>query len=91
MTGRDRSNERLVALFLLSLLLFLPPLLLVFNRPDRVIGIPALYLYIFVVWAGLIALSALISARIVSVEIPPVAGRDWNDELWERRRKPVKK
>jgi hypothetical protein len=29
-----------------------------------VIGIPALYLYIFVVWAGLIALSALISARI---------------------------
>ena len=64
MTGRDRINERLVALFLLGLLLFLPPLLLVFNRPDRVIGIPALYLYIFVAWAGLIALSALISARI---------------------------
>ena len=86
MTGRDRSNERLVALFLLGLLLFLPPLLLVFNRPDRVIGIPALYLYIFVVWAGLIALSALISARIAEAETPADTAAGADKPLEETRR-----
>jgi hypothetical protein len=87
MTGRDRSNERLVALFLLGLLLFLPPLLLVFNRPDRVIGIPALYLYIFVVWAGLIALSALISARIGGeAETPADTAAGADKPLEETRR-----
>jgi fatty acid desaturase len=64
MIRRDRSNERLVALFLLGALLLLPPLLLIFNRPERILGIPLLYLYIFAVWASLIVLAALIAHRI---------------------------
>ena len=53
-------NERLVALFLFGLLLFNYPLLAMFNAPDLVLGIPKLYLYLFVAWAAVIAGAALI-------------------------------
>lgn len=53
-------NERLVALLLFGLLLFNYPLLAMFNAPDLVLGIPKLYLYLFVAWAALIAGAALI-------------------------------
>ena len=61
-----------MALFLLGALLLTPPLLIVFNQPTRVFGVPALYLYLFVVWAVLIALVALAVER-----------RDAADELDE--------
>lgn len=51
--------ESLVFLFLLGLLLFNAPVLSIFNVPDYVLGIPVLYLYLFTVWAALIALMAL--------------------------------
>jgi hypothetical protein len=53
-------NERLVALFLLGLLLFNYPLLAMFNTTRLVLGVPALYLYLFVAWAMLIAGAALV-------------------------------
>jgi hypothetical protein len=53
-------NERLVALFLLGLLLFNYPLLAMFNTPTLVLGMPRLYLYLFVAWAVLIAGAALV-------------------------------
>jgi hypothetical protein len=53
-------NERLVALFLLGLLLFNYPLLAMFNTPRLVLGVPALYLYLFVAWAVLIGGAALV-------------------------------
>jgi hypothetical protein len=53
-------NERLVALFLLGLLLFNYPLLAMFNAPALVLGAPRLYLYLFVAWAVLIAGAALV-------------------------------
>lgn len=53
-------NERLVALFLLGLLLFNYPLLAMFNAPTLVFGAPKLYLYLFVAWAALIAGAALV-------------------------------
>lgn len=59
MNGRGRGAEALVALFALGLLLLMPPVLLVFNRPLFIFGVPILYLYIFVAWAGLIGLAAL--------------------------------
>ena len=53
-------NERLVALALFGLLLFNYPLLQMFNAPTLVLGIPKLYLYLFVAWAVLISGAALI-------------------------------
>ena len=38
----------------------LPPLLRVFNRPVRILGMPVLYLYLFVAWAALIGMTAAV-------------------------------
>jgi hypothetical protein len=59
----SRTRELLIALFLLGALLFAPPLLTIFNTATRILGIPALYFYLFVVWAALIALVALAVER----------------------------
>jgi hypothetical protein len=50
-------------LFLLGLLLFNYPLLALFNRAAGAFGVPVLYAYIFVAWAALIALLALVIER----------------------------
>ncbi len=58
-----RSNlkgQRLVALFLLGGLLFNYPLLAVFNVAGEAFGIPALYVYIFLAWALMIGLLAIV-------------------------------
>jgi hypothetical protein len=47
-----------VALFLLGIVLMFPPVFGVFNQPVRPFGMPLLYLYLFVVWAALILLTA---------------------------------
>jgi hypothetical protein len=81
------THERLVALFLLGVLLFTPPLLGIFNSPARVFGIPALYLYLFAAWTLLIVLVALViessdaegdSTR--SPQPPPAGPQAANDE-----------
>jgi hypothetical protein len=58
-----RTRELLIALFVLGALVFAPPLLIIFNKATRFFGIPALYLYLFAVWAALIALVALAVER----------------------------
>jgi hypothetical protein len=65
-----RVREHLVALFGFAVLLLTPPVLLIFNKPVSFLGIPALYLYLFTVWAVLIALGAL------AVEASEDAGDD---------------
>jgi hypothetical protein len=70
MQAPGRTRELLVALFLLGALLLAPPLLIIFNKATRVLGIPTLYLYLFVAWTTLIALLAVI-----------VEPRDWEDDL----------
>jgi hypothetical protein len=64
-------DERLVGLFLLGLLLFSYPLLAAFNAPELVLGIPLLYLYLFVAWGALIAGAALVIRRSARAERPP--------------------
>jgi hypothetical protein len=54
------KNERLVALFLLGCLLFSYPLLEAFNVPAFVLGVPILYGYLFVAWAAVIAVAAIV-------------------------------
>jgi hypothetical protein len=53
------THERLVALFLLGVLLFTPPFLGIFNTPARILGLPSLYLYLFAAWTLLIVLVTL--------------------------------
>lgn len=57
MNGQERG-DRHVALFLLGLLLFSPPLLAIFRSADSLLGIPILYVYVFGAWAALILLVA---------------------------------
>lgn len=57
------TNERLTALFLLAVGLFTPPFLGIFNSPARMLGIPLLYLYLFIAWTLLIAVIALVVER----------------------------
>lgn len=51
-----RLGERLTALVLLATLLFTPPLVLLFDRPEG--GPSWLPLYLFVVWGVVIGLAA---------------------------------
>ena len=57
------TGSRLVAIFLLGSVLLDYPLLMLFNRPVLVFGVPLLYAYIFAVWAALIGLMALVIER----------------------------
>ncbi len=57
------KGERLVAIFLLGLLLFNYPVLALFNRPTEALGIPLLYAYVFLAWLLLIGLLALVIER----------------------------
>jgi hypothetical protein len=63
MQAPSRTRELLVALFLLGVLLLAPPLLIIFNKATRILGVPTLYLYLFAVWTVLIALVALAVER----------------------------
>lgn len=59
MTRPGITTERLLALFLLGIVVFTPPFLGIFNTPRLILGIPILYLYLFAAWGLLIALVAL--------------------------------
>ena len=55
----ERTRARLVALAVAAFALFSYPLLRVFDREVIVLGVPLVWLYVFVVWGLLIALVAL--------------------------------
>lgn len=57
---RPIRNERLVAAFLLGLLLFMPPFLVAASRDLAVGGIPLLVLWLFGGWLALIVVLALV-------------------------------
>ncbi len=63
MNRRLLTGERLVAVFLGGCVLFNYPVLSLFDRGAAVFGMPLLYVYVFVAWAGLIALMAWIIER----------------------------
>lgn len=50
----DVTSRRLAALFAVGLVALFPPLLGMFNRPDSLLGIPILPLYIFTAWGVLV-------------------------------------
>jgi hypothetical protein len=53
-----RATDRLTGLVLLACVLFNPPVLRAFGAGDMLFGWPLLYLYIFLVWGGVIVLAA---------------------------------
>lgn len=56
-------GQRLVLVFLLGIALFNDPILSLFDRGRLLAGVPLIYVYLFVVWAALIALVALTVGR----------------------------
>lgn len=63
MPGRRRTGERLVALLVVGVAVLNFPLLSVVRGRGTVGGIPALYVYLFVVWALLACATALALRR----------------------------
>ena len=61
--GTRLTGQRLIALFLLGLLLLNYPIFSLFAGATHVLGVPLLYVYVFFVWAFLIALMALVLER----------------------------
>jgi uncharacterized membrane protein YvlD (DUF360 family) len=59
MLRRSRTHEQFLALFVLGALLLLPPILVIFSKPVRL-----LYLYLFFAWAVLIGMAASIVRNI---------------------------
>ncbi|THF65545.1 hypothetical protein E6C76_08160 [Pseudothauera nasutitermitis] len=57
------AGQRLVTVFLAGMLLFNYPVLSLFDRLELAFGFPLLYVYVFAVWAALIALVAWIVER----------------------------
>lgn len=51
------TSRRLAALFAVGLVALYSPLLGAFNQPGSLLGIPALPLYLFTVWGGLVLAS----------------------------------
>jgi hypothetical protein len=62
MRDEDRG-KRLIAVFLLGLVLINFPLLAVVEAGQRWFGLPPLFVYLFGAWAGLIALLVLLVER----------------------------
>ena len=58
-----KARDLLSACFLLFGALLVWPLLTIANRPTLVAGIPALVLYLFIVWAAIIGVLAWIASR----------------------------
>lgn len=57
------KRQRLIALFVLGLLLFNYPLLSLFSVDALLLGVPVLYLYLFSAWGGFVwLLSRIVEA-----------------------------
>lgn len=78
MNKSDSKGERSIALFLLGILLFNPPVLSIFGVDVAFGGVPLLYIYLFLAWAAFILLMGLISElgseRRRSRRVPPLPG-----------------
>ena len=58
-----KAKDLLSACFLVFGALLVWPLLTIANRPALIIGIPALVLYLFLVWGAIVGVLAWVAAR----------------------------
>jgi hypothetical protein len=61
MRNSEAKGQRLAALCMLGALLFNFPILALFNVSGDLLGVPVLYAYVFIAWAALIVLLALMA------------------------------
>ena len=64
----QRKREHVVVLFVAGVLALNYPILAIFNRFLLPLGIPLLYLYIFLTWLAIIAVLAIVMERGVAPE-----------------------
>jgi hypothetical protein len=58
-----KAKDLLSACFFVFGALLVWPLLSIANRPALIVGIPSLVLYLFLVWAAIVAVLAWVAAR----------------------------
>jgi hypothetical protein len=63
-----KARELLAACFLFFGTLLLWPLLTIANRPVLIAGVPALALYLFTVWAVIVAVLVVVAIRYRPME-----------------------
>ena len=63
-----KARDLLTACFLLFGALLLWPLITIANRPALIGGVPALALYLFVVWAAIVAVLIAVAVRRRALE-----------------------
>ena len=61
--SEESKGPRFVAICMLGMVLFNFPILALFNVGGTLLGVPVLYAYVFLAWAALIALMALVAER----------------------------
>ena len=61
MSNPESKGQRFVALCMLGMLLLNYPILILFNVPGALFGVPVLYAYLFIAWAALIALMSYLA------------------------------
>lgn len=64
MVHRQKLENGALALSVFGAILIVPPILSVFNVPVRIYGAPLAIAYLFVVWIGLIMVTALLSRHM---------------------------
>ncbi|WP_417514961.1 hypothetical protein [Minwuia sp.] len=80
--NRQKLRDAALLLPLIGLFLLMPPFVGLLSGPARLAGVPAIVVYIFAVWAMLIALGFLLSRRLstggeaASTEPPPAEPSD---------------
>lgn len=67
MTSGRKLQSAALFLTLFGAMLFMPPLVLLFNLRQRLFGIPAEVIYLFLVWLGLVLATAWFSRRLPRV------------------------
>ncbi len=83
MVSPERQGERLTALFFLGVVFFNPLVLGIFDTgaDSGILGVPSLYLYLFVSWGVLIGLLALAARHLSATDEAPQ-----EDETFESER-----
>lgn len=66
-----KAAELALACFLLFAACLVWPLLSIANRPALVFGVPALVLYLFVLWAAMVVVLGLVARRVRPPEDQP--------------------
>jgi hypothetical protein len=66
-----KAAELLVACFLLFGACLVWPLLAIANRPVLILGVPGLVLYLFAVWAAMVAVLVTLARRLRAPEDEP--------------------